>query len=355
MLRYTEGYSFRLNGCFPMVTVKGGSVSHERDRWLPVAAALAPAQEALDWEGAIADQRRRAEQAGARLLLREDPDYPAQLRTIPAPPPFLFVRGEIRDADALAVALVGTRRATPYGLCVAGQLAGDLAAHGVTVVSGFARGVDTAAHRGALEAGGRTVAVLGSGVDVIYPPENRGLAGRVVEHGALVSQFPMGTPPLAHHFPLRNRTIAGLALGTVVVEAPAESGALITAGHAGELGREVFAVPGNISSAASRGANSLIQDGAKLVQGWEEIVVELPEVWRACLTTPRPQAIAGAIPEGDEARLLALIGEDAVHAAELIERSGLPSGRAAALLVTLELEGWVRRLPGQRYMRAKRS
>jgi len=338
-----------------MSTTDHQSASADRDRWVSVAGVLAPTLGVSDLAGAVAAQRKRAERVGARLLLPGDSEYPVQLRTIPSPPSFLFVRGEVRDADALAVAVVGARRATPYGLRVSEQLAGDLAARGVTVVSGFACGVDTAAHRGALEAGGRTIAVLGSGVDVIYPSENRGLADRVIEHGALISQLPMGASPLARHFPVRNRTIAGLALGTVVVEAGERSGALITASYAGELGREVFAVPGNVTSEASRGANALIQDGAKLVQSWTDVVAELPERWRRCLVTPAPPGPSGSVPEGDEGRLLALIDEGSVHATELIERSGFPSGRAAALLVMLEVQGWIRQLPGQLYMRTKRS
>lgn len=329
------------------------AMAEERDRWIPVAAAIAPTRQ--HWDSAVAEQRSRAERVGARLVLLGDPEYPAQLKTIPSPPPFLFVRGEILTEDALAVALVGARRGTPYGLQVAQQLAADLVARGVTVISGFARGVDTAAHVGALGAGGRTIAVLGSGVDVIYPPENRRLLARVIERGAIVSQFPMGARALGEHFPFRNRTIAGLALGTVVVEAAERSGALITAGHAGELGREVFAVPGNITSEMSRGTNRLIQDGAKLVESWEDVAVELPEAWRQRLVTPETRAPAGPSLEGDEGRLLALIGQGPVHAAELIERSRIPSGRAAALLVTLELQGWIRQLPGKLYVRAKLS
>jgi DNA processing protein len=330
-----------------MVTVR------ERDRWGGVLATLPAGPASAATDAALADQEKRAARVGARLVLLGDPDYPPPLATIPAPPPFLFVRGELRVEDALAVALVGAREATPYGLQVSEELAGALARRGVTVVSGFARGVDTAAHRGALGAGGRSIAVLGSGVDVIYPPENRMLVARVVERGALISHFPMGTPPLAAHFPLRNRTIAGLALGVVVVEAAERSGALITAGHAAELGREVFAVPGPITSGKSRGSHALIQDGAKLVQGWEDIIAELPARWRQCVAAPEPDPPLAAAP--DEARLLALIGDGPVHVAELIEQSGIPSGRASALLVTLELDGRVRQLPGRLYVRAARS
>src|SRR5712692_8771917 len=200
----------------------------------------------------------------ATVLTPDDPSYPALLGAITSPPT-LWVRGELHSADALAVAIVGSRRSTPYGVEVAENLASELAARDVTIVSGLARGIDAAAHRGALGAGGRTVAVLGNGLDVIYPPENRGLAIEIERAGALVSQFPPGTLPLPHNFPTRNRTLAGLALGVVVVEAAERSGALITAGFAADLGREVFAVPGRITSEASRGANRLIQDGVKLV------------------------------------------------------------------------------------------
>jgi DNA processing protein len=256
----------------------------------------------------------------------------------------------------LAVAIVGSRRGTPYGLRVAERLGADLGVRGVTVVSGLARGVDTAAHRGALGAGGRTLAVLGSGVDVVYPPENRRLAAEVVEAGALVSQFPMGTAPLPHHFPARNRVIAGLSLGTVVVEAAERSGALITARLAGELGREVYAVPGNVSSPGSLGANRLIQDGAKLVQSWEDVVAEWPPEWRRALrvvpspgTPPRPEA--GEAIEPGERAVFALLGDEPVAVDALVERSQLPSSQVSAALMGLELRGLVRRLAGQRYVR----
>jgi DNA processing protein len=281
-----------------------------------------------------------------------EPDYPALLDVVPAPPA-LWVRGALVAADALAVAIVGARRATPYGVEVAEQLAAELAARGVTIVSGFARGIDTAAHRGALAAGGRTLAVLGSGVDVVYPQENRALARAIEGHGALVSQFAPGTPALPGHFPVRNRTLAGLALGLVVVEAASRSGALISAGFAGDLGREVFAVPGRITSDASAGANRLIQDGAKLITCWQDIVSELPEHWRRAMQSPS-QAASGPAPpptESEEGRVLALLTRDEPqHIEELIARGGLDPARAAATLVVLELNGWARQLPGQRWV-----
>jgi DNA processing protein len=311
----------------------------------------------FDWRRAARGQAEAAARCRARLVLLGDPEYPASLRAIELPPPFLLIRGKLAREDALAVAIVGSRRGTPYGLRVAERLGADLGVRGVTVVSGLARGVDTAAHRGALGAGGRTLAVLGSGVDVVYPPENRRLAAEVVEAGALVSQFPMGTAPLPHHFPARNRVIAGLSLGTVVVEAAERSGALITARLAGELGREVYAVPGNVSSPGSLGANRLIQDGAKLVQSWEDVVAEWPPEWRRALrvvpspgTPPRPEA--GEAIEPGERAVFALLGDEPVAVDALVERSQLPSSQVSAGLMGLELRGLVRRLAGQRYVRS---
>jgi DNA processing protein len=315
-----------------------------------VGDTLAAGLRRFDAGEAMERQRAAAERSAARLVTLEDEEYPPALKQIPLPPPFLFVRGTLARDDALAIALVGSRRPTGYGLRMAERLAGDLAARGVTIVSGLARGVDTGAHRGAMGAAGRTLAVLGSGVDVVYPPENRGLAREVTAAGAVVSQFPMGTPPLPAHFPIRNRVIAGLALGTVVVEAAERSGALITARLAGEIGREVYAVPGNVSSPVSQGTNQLIQDGARLVRDWEDVVAELAPMWRAAV---RPLAA----PEGAAAAeaggaVLPLLGEEPVAIDHVIERTGLPAGEVAASLTDLELRGLVRKLPGQRYVRS---
>ena len=284
-------------------------------------------------------------------LQPDAPGYPALLRAVPSPPA-LWVRGALAADDALAVAIVGARRATPYGLATAERVAAELAARGVTIVSGFARGIDSAAHRGALEAGGRTLAVLGCGVDVVYPPENRALVRAIEARGALLSQFAPGTPALAGHFPARNRTLAGLALGVLVVEAAERSGALITAGFAGDLGREVFAIPGRITSALSAGTHRLIQDGAKLVSCWQDIVSELSEPWRRAVRSSVHDA-AQAAPEvaSDEGTMLALLTPDEPqHIEELIARSGLAAARAATALVALELQGWVRQLAGQRWV-----
>ena len=294
-------------------------------------------------------------------LAPPDPRYPALLRAIPSPPD-IDVRGALEPADALAIAIVGSRQATAYGIEVAEMLAADLAARGVTIVSGLARGIDTAAHRGALAAGGRTLAVLGHGIEHVYPPENRALADAIVGHGALLSQFPATVGPLPYHFPARNRTLAGLALGVVVVEAAERSGALITAGLAGDLGREVFAVPGRITSAASRGTNALIRDGARLVGHWSDIVAELGESWRRLIDaapTGSSQAAPPA-PGSDEARMLELLSVDGAQDIErLIARAGVDAARVGTALIALELAGLARQLAGQRWVatgaRARRA
>ena len=297
-----------------------------------------------------------------RCVGRNDEEYPAQLTELAGMPPSFYVRGTLVRDDALSVAVVGSRMATEYGRGVAEEIAAGLAARGVTIVSGLARGIDTAAHRGALRAGGRTIAVLGSGVDVIYPPENRALAGRIEASGAVISEFELGTPPLPYHFPLRNRVIAGLALGVVVVEAGAQSGALITARLAAEFGREVMAVPGRANSPSSRGAHALIRDGAALVESWEDVVGELPDRWRASVAMtrePRPDenacsdgpAAIGAHSESEHV-MTNVIGREPMTMDDIIEKSGLSAGRVSALLLGLELDGRIRRLEGERFIQA---
>ncbi|OLB52480.1 MAG: DNA protecting protein DprA [Candidatus Rokubacteria bacterium 13_2_20CM_2_70_11] len=289
------------------------------------------------------------------------PDYPDLLGAISSPPT-LDVRGALTEDDALALAIVGARAATPYGIEVTERLAGELAARGVTIVSGLARGIDAAAHRGALGAGGRTVAVLPCGIDIVYPPEHRALARSIEARGALLSQFAPGVPALPGHFPARNRTLAGLSLGVVVVEASERSGALISAGFAADLGREVFAVPGRITSATSAGTNRLIQDGAKLITCWQDVVSELPEPWRRMVRASSPTTQDPARPDGesDEGRILAMLTPDEPqHIERLIARGGLEPARVAATLVALELGGWARQLTGQRWVsvgeRARRT
>jgi DNA processing protein len=236
---------------------------------------------------------------------------------------------------------------------VAEAMAADLAARGVTIVSGLARGADSAAHRGALRVGGRTIAVLGSGVDVVYPPENRRLADEIARQGAVLSQFAPGTPPLPQNFPTRNAVIAGLSLAVVVVEAAERSGSLITARLAAELGREVLAVPGRVTAPESRGANRLIQDGAALALGWEDVVAALPDRWKSCIDTVAimtPAESAGSDDEPSRA-ILSLLGEDPIDIDRVIERSGLGAARVSAALLDLELNGRVRQIEGKRFVR----
>jgi len=283
-----------------------------------------------------------------------DAAYPAALTAL-TPAPELWLQGTVVPDDALAVAIVGARRASAYGLEVAERLASDLAARGVTIVSGLARGIDTAAHRGALAAGGRTIAVLGAGIDVVYPPENVALAREVAAHGALLTQFAPGMPPLPQNFPTRNRTLAALALGVVVVEAAERSGSLITAGFAGDLGREVFAVPGKITSPTSGGAHKLLRDGATLVERWSDVVQELPEPWRRRVRAAAvsSMALGGPVAGSDEARMLGLLSVDeAQHIERLIARAGTNAARVGAILTSLELGGWARQLAGQRWIAA---
>lgn len=319
----------------------------------------------------IHDETGRDRTGAPRAIERGDAEYPALLLAVPTAPATLHVRGALVEGDALAVAVVGSRRATAYGLSVAEALAADLSARGVTIVSGLARGIDTAAHRGALRVGGRTIAVLGSGVDVVYPPENARLAEEIAARGALVSQFAPGTPPLPHHFPTRNAVIAGLSLAVVVVEAAERSGSLITARLAAELGREVLAMPGRATAPESRGANRLIQDGAALALGWEDVVAALPERWKACLDTGGTIGAAGESAAGREHRsgsgvpsgrpgaatrqVLSLLGEDPVEIDHVIERSGLGAGPVSAALLDLELEGRVRQIEGKRFVRVGRA
>jgi DNA processing protein len=292
---------------------------------------------------------RRLAQLGVRALTLLDDDYPSNLRQVADAPPVLFVRGSLRPADSEAVALVGTRRATAYGRAVAERLAGDLAGAGVTVVSGLAKGVDTAAHLAALEAGGRTLAVLGNGLDQVYPPENGGLARRIAEpgRGALVSEFAPGVPPDAVNFPRRNRVISGLSRATVIVEAGERSGALITADFALEQGRDVLAVPGSIFSVMSLGANQLLRQGAMPVTCARDI---LDVLGAAADSTPTRPDEAPDVSPPEAAVWRALTGEPR-HADDLARTLGLSPGEVAATLTLLEVKGLARQVGSMLYTR----
>jgi DNA processing protein len=296
-------------------------------------------------------QVERLARAGVHLLTWDDPDYPPNLRQVYNAPPILYVRGRIETRDEWAVAVVGTRRASVYGKEATRMIATGLAQAGVTVVSGMARGVDTMAHRTSLEAGGRTIAVLGCGVDVVYPAENARLAAEIAEQGALVSEYALGTQPDARNFPSRNRIISGLTLGTVVVEAGLPSGARITADFAAEQGREVFAVPGNVFNRGSQGTNRLIQEGAKLVRNAADILEELN------LTMVSEQAqVRAVIPENEtEAQLLDHLSAEPVHVDELRRAVQLPIARVSSTLALMELKGMVRQVGGMNYVVARES
>jgi DNA processing protein len=286
---------------------------------------------------------------GAQVLTWESPSYPSLLHEIADPPPVLYVKGTLTEEDAWAVAVVGTRRSTAYGREVTRQLAGALARSGITVVSGLARGIDAEAHRAALEAGGRTIGVLGCGIDRVYPPEHRKLAGEIVARGALVTDYPLGTPPEGGNFPPRNRIISGLSLGVLITEAGNRSGALITADYAAEQGRDVFAVPGNVLMRGSAGTNALIQDGAKVVLGPEDILEELN------LTMVVEQAEARQVLPDDEteAALLSHLSAEPAHVDELRQQVGLPIAQVTSTLALMELKGMVRQVGGMKYIVAR--
>ena len=284
---------------------------------------------------------RRAADCGLHVIPWSDASYPAALSAISDPPPALWVGGNTTALTSPAVAIVGSRAGSPYGLAVAERLAGDLAARGIVVVSGLARGVDSAAHRGALAAKGATLAVLGSGADVIYPAEHRGLAREIEADGAIISELVPGTPPQKQFFPLRNRIISGLSRAVLIVEAGEKSGSLITARCALDQGRDVLAVPGNVLSGRNRGGHSLLKDGAKIVETADDILEELglPSPGRRRANEPEDPVLAG-LPAGESCDL------DAIA-----ERTGLASARLLPRLFELELAGLVKRVGGGRFAR----
>ena len=307
-----------------------------------------------DW-AEIDEEIERARDAGIAIVPFTNPNYPARLRTIADPPPFLYVKGNILTDDDKAVAIVGSRSASEYGRRVARDLARGLASLGFTVVSGMARGIDGSAHESALQAGGRTIAVLGSGVERAYPAEHEMLYRRIGENGAVLSELPIGTRPLAFNFPARNRLISGLSLGVVVVEATEKSGSLITATLAVEQGREVFAVPGEVGSSRSRGAHRLIRQGAKLVESVDDIIEEIaPQLLDR--TGSATQRAPRVLPQNasDAARtIFALLQENTLQVDQVIERTGMSAAQVLETLLDLELQGLLRQLPGKIY-RAER-
>jgi len=300
----------------------------------------------------VREELERISETGVGILPFTDGRYPARLRTIADPPPFLYVRGEMRAEDEKSVAVVGSRSASEYGLRITQELCAGLACLGFTVVSGMARGIDGAAHEAALAAGRRTIAVLGSGVDVVYPPEHQDLYQRICQAGAVLSELPLGAPPFSYNFPARNRLISGLSLGVVVVEATEKSGSLITAGFALDQGREVFAVPGEAGSSRSRGTHRLIRQGAKLVETVEDIVEEIaPQfVAQARVTEKAPRASLPPHVSLEARKVFELVVGHALQIDEVIQTSGLPPAQVSAILLDLEIQGFLKQLPGKRFV-----
>jgi DNA processing protein len=294
----------------------------------------------------VDQQLARLDRLGGRLVTWSDASYPDLLRQIHDPPLFLFVLGDFAEPDACAVAVVGSRDASPYGRQMTAMVAEGLAAHGLTVVSGLARGIDAAAHAAALRAGGRTIAVLGSGIDVIYPSEHHRLHMQIAKQGAVVSEQLMGAQPDAENFPGRNRIISGLALGTVVVEATERSGSLITAQYAADQGREVFAVPGPVG-ARSRGTHRLLRQGAALAESAEDVIAEIAPHLRAARVSPPAHSLTEA-----ESAVWAQLDESPRTVDELLTRTGLATAAILEVLLVLELRGEVRQFPGPSFARA---
>jgi DNA processing protein len=319
-----------------------------------IGPKLAQAISGFQTDRAVERELRAVQSAGCQIVTQCDEAYPALLKAIEDPPPVLYVRGDLGDPMALGIAVVGSRRPSIYGKVVAEQLARGLAENGVTVVSGLARGIDSVAQLATLESGGRTIAVLGCGLAHMYPPENHRLAERISHQGAVVSEFPMATKPDRLNFPLRNRTISGFSLGTVVVEAGERSGALITAQWALEQGREVFAVPGNVTAPTSRGTNRLIKMGAKLVENVDDIFDELPQyaLLKKRQRVPTQEEFCRVDSTPEERRLLELLDPVEPRPIDgIIEHAHFPTSMVSSLLLKLELEGRVTQLPGKLFLR----
>lgn len=300
----------------------------------------------------IGDTLKKADDLGIEVIPLGYPAYPARLREIPGPPPYLYVRGNLPEADSPTISFVGSRQATWYGRDTTTRLCRELAGRGVTIISGMARGIDTCAHKGALDGGGRTIAVLGCGLDICYPPENAGLAETIASSGALVSEFALGTGPNPENFPRRNRIISGLALGTVVVEAAPDSGSLITAQLALDQGRKVFAVPGNLNSAQSRGTNTLIKAGATLVTGAEDIIEALLPHFRGMSARVAASKTNAPLPpmSADEDRMYRTLTLEPKHIDLISTETGAPVHLVSAILMGLELKGLLRQLPGKMFV-----
>ncbi len=322
-------------------------------------AAVAQAIHSRQPLSAAAKELAQAQAAGCRLLTWDEPEYPQRLREIYDPPPLLYVPGNIDLLSRHLISVVGARRPTPYGNQMAERLARDLADRGLVISSGLARGIDSSAHKGALSSSsGSTIGILGCGIDVVYPKENKKIFEEMSKRGAIISEFPMGTFPAPQNFPIRNRIIAGMALGVVVVEGAQYSGSLITARLAMEFGREVYGVPGNATQPSSFGPNQLIKQDAKLVTGWEDVIEELPTPIRAELlpvesanSEERTLLVQQSLAPPERSLYDLLAEDESRHIDDLMELSGLTSSEVLAALFDLELKGVVRQLPGKQFLK----
>ncbi len=361
-----EGLGIR--GCHKLIEHFGSAQAAYMASLTELESCGVPARvaQAIFAQAALKEAERELEkiaEADCRMIVFDSEEYPPLLKQVPDAPLLLYVRGDVKVLSQYAVAVVGTRRPSAYGSSVAHRLAHDLAQRQLVVVSGLARGVDSAAHRGALEAQGKTVAVLGSGIDVIYPRENKKLSEEIAKSGAVISEFPLGTGPTPENFPIRNRIISGLSLGVVVVEAAEYSGSLITARLALEQNREVFAVPGNITSAQSFGPNHLIKQGAKLVDQWMDVIEEFPSGVRMQLLPPadasegEPMGAAAAtlfeasLNTEQKAVFGVLRADQALFVDDISSAARVPHPRVLTALLALEMNGLIRQLPGKNFVR----
>jgi DNA processing protein len=301
----------------------------------------------FSWREYAEKELVKARDAGVRIITADSTAFPANLKDTPDPPLFLYIQGSLKHEESIAI--VGTRKPTHYGLTVTHRIAYELAAAGLTIVSGLARGIDTQAHRGALAAQGRTVAVLGCGIDIVYPPENKDLLKRISSNGAVVTENPFGTKPEAGYFPARNRIISGLSRGTVIIEATEDSGSLITANYTLEQGRKLFAVPGNIGSPNSRGTNSLIKQGAVLVEGTDDILRDLGMKRTGAKQEQRIRSLPALTPE--EENILRCITNEPRHIDVIMNDSRFAAGKLSGILINLELKGLVKQLSGKYFVR----
>ncbi|MDI6775100.1 MAG: DNA-processing protein DprA [Verrucomicrobiota bacterium] len=309
-----------------------------------IVEAIVANRGSVDWAGELA----RTDQLGARIVTAVDEEYPPPLREIHDPPLALYVRGALQSRDKQAIAVVGTRRPTHYGRDAAGRLAYQLGQAGFVVVSGLALGIDTAAHEGALKAQARTLAVIGGGLDVVYPPSNLGLADRIAAQGAVLSEYPLGCQPDKTTFPVRNRIVSGLSMGVLVVEAGRQSGAMHTARQAAEQGRPVFAVPGRIDSPASQGCHDLIKQGARLTECLDDVLQEYEFLLPAhALTAAAKASVVRVALTADEERIVESLGQGEMDVDSLIRACGLDAATIASLLLGLEMKRLIRMLPGR--------